>query len=48
MENNYTVYIHTNPVNQKRYIGMTKMLPEMRWKKGAGYIKNKEFYREIC
>lgn len=33
----YTVYIHTNIINQKVYIGITKQTPERRWQNGHGY-----------
>lgn len=35
--NIYTVYIHTNLVNGKKYVGITSCKPEVRWKKGYGY-----------
>lgn len=34
---NYCVYMHTNRVNGKRYIGITGQQPEKRWLNGAGY-----------
>ena len=42
----YSVYIHTNKINGKRYIGVTTMIPEKRWANGEGY-KNQFFYRAI-
>lgn len=33
----YTVYIHKNITNGKRYVGITSNLPKIRWKKGFGY-----------
>lgn len=42
----YTVYIHTAP-NNKRYVGITKKLPEKRWNGGRGYISQQLFYRAI-
>lgn len=42
----YSVYIHTNKINGKRYIGVTTMIPEKRWANGEGY-KNQYFYRAI-
>lgn len=35
-ENTYSVYMHTAP-NGKRYIGITKRDPEVRWKRGQNY-----------
>ncbi|MBR3672844.1 MAG: GIY-YIG nuclease family protein [Clostridia bacterium] len=45
-EHNYTVYMHICP-NGKKYIGITKQLPEKRWKKGDGYRTQKYFKRAI-
>ena len=45
-ENIYTVYMHTNKVNDKKYIGITKTNPKERWKNGLGY-KTQIFYRAI-
>ena len=45
----YTVYIHTNIHNNKKYIGITKRTPpEKRWGfNGYGYKNNEYFYRAI-
>lgn len=42
----YTVYMHTNIANGKRYIGITTQDTKKRWKYGNGY-KNQLFYRAI-
>lgn len=40
----YSVYCHTNKVNGKRYIGITKHKPEKRWANGYGYSNNRHFF----
>ena len=47
MDRQYKVYIHTNKINNKKYIGVTRQLPEQRWKNGKGYVRNEYFYRAI-
>ena len=44
---NYSVYMHVNKTNGKRYIGITSQVPSYRWKNGAGYKKQKRFYSAI-
>lgn len=44
---NYTVYKHTNKLNDKVYIGITFRQPEARWGNGNGYYSNKHFYNAI-
>lgn len=39
LTNNYCVYKHTNKLNGKVYIGITRQNPEKRWQKGAGYAR---------
>lgn len=41
------VYMHTNKINGKKYVGQTKMKPEERWKNGKGYKTCVLFYRAI-
>ncbi|MCR5503429.1 MAG: GIY-YIG nuclease family protein [Lachnospiraceae bacterium] len=36
-ESNWCVYIRTNKINGKKYIGISTN-PERRWKNGTGYI----------
>lgn len=36
-KDNYLVYIHTNKVNGKRYVGVTSQRPERRWQNGLRY-----------
>ena len=45
--NNYTVYMHTNLINDKKYIGITQQVPEMRWKNGKGYKPTSHFRKAI-
>lgn len=42
----YSVYMHTNKINNKKYVGMTKQNPESRWRHGSGY-KGMIFYNAI-
>ena len=43
---NYTVYMHITP-SRKKYIGITKLKPEDRWRNGRGYYGS-IFYRAVC
>lgn len=47
MKNNFTVYMHVNKHNGKRYIGITSDNPTKRWANGHGYRKNKHFHDAI-
>jgi group I intron endonuclease len=42
----YSVYLHKLP-NNKKYVGITKMEPKIRWRNGNGYKNNVLFYRAI-
>lgn len=42
----YCVYCHTNKINGKRYVGITKQKPNLRWRNGNGYI-GQIFYKAI-
>ena len=44
----YKVYIHTNKLNGKKYIGITRQEAEKRWLNGKGYIQSPKFYKAIC
>ena len=45
----YVVYVHTNLINNKKYVGITKQNPpELRWgKDGSGYGTNSYFASAI-
>lgn len=43
----WCLYIHTNKLNNKKYVGITSMLPERRWANGNGYRHNQHFYSAI-
>lgn len=45
-DGNYRVYLHTFPHGRK-YVGITSLKPEIRWKKGNGYIGNKRLINAI-
>lgn len=48
MDKKYCVYVHTNKVNGKKYVGMTSQIPERRWRSdGSGYKQNLYFSKEI-
>ena len=44
----YTVYCHTNKINNKKYIGITSQKVEERWRNGKGYSTQPKFYNAIC
>lgn len=41
---NYKVYVHVNKSNGKKYVGITKQIPEHRWQHGCGYKYNNNTY----
>ena len=43
----YVLYMHENKINGKKYIGITKQQPEVRWKGGSGYKQNPAFWNAI-
>lgn len=43
----YCVYLHTNKINGKKYVGQTCQIPEKRWKKGLGYKESVGFFNAI-
>ena len=43
----YSVYMHVNKTNGKRYIGITSQVPSRRWHNGLGYKAQKRFYSAI-
>ena len=47
IENDWCVYIHTNKINGKKYIGQTCRTPEERWNNGFGYISSTYFFSAI-
>lgn len=44
---NYTVYCHTNKINNKKYIGITRQNVQQRWRDGKGYQGQIKFYNAI-
>ena len=43
----WTVYVHINKINKKRYVGITSQKPEYRWNRGKGYKNNSYFVSAI-
>lgn len=48
MSKDYCVYVHTNKINGKKYVGQTCQAPERRWgKNGSGYTECPHFWNAI-
>lgn len=48
MDSYWSVYMHTNKANGKKYVGITSKDPKRRWgNNGSGYRKNQYFWRSI-
>lgn len=43
----FYVYMHVNKINNKKYIGITRRNPEVRWYNGKGYGHNQYFTNAI-
>ena len=43
----YTIYVHTNKITGKSYVGQTRQSPTLRWQKGLGYRTQPKFFRAI-
>ena len=43
----YTVYLHVNKINGKKYVGQTCQKVSDRWGNGSTYSNSKHFYRAI-
>lgn len=43
----YCVYVHTNKINGKKYVGQTCQKPEYRWNNGKNYEECAYFYHAI-
>lgn len=46
-DRDYCVYMHTNKINGKKYIGITCQKPSDRWSNGNGYKNNPHFWSAI-
>ena len=47
-DNVFSVYMHTNTINGKKYVGITSKEPTRRWKgNGSGYRNNEHFWNAI-
>lgn len=46
-DHRWSVYVHTNKTNGKKYVGITSQRPEDRWLGGYGYDRKLKFGRAI-
>lgn len=46
-DRNYCVYVHTNKINDKKYVGQTCREPKERWRNGFGYSESGHFFNAI-
>lgn len=44
---NYTVYMHVNKSNNKKYVGITSQRPKQRWRNNGEGYKKQIFWRAI-
>ena len=47
IKDNYSVYMHINKINNKKYVGITSRKPEVRWQNGTAYNRNPHFNAAI-
>lgn len=49
LSDTYCVYIHTNKINGKKYVGQTHYQdnPNLRWQNGKGYVQSTLFHNAI-
>lgn len=47
MNERYCVYLITNKITHKMYVGATSRDPLLRWNSGSGYEHNREFSKDI-
>lgn len=44
---NYCIYMHILTLDNRKYVGITRLKPSVRWAKGNGYSNNQYFYNTI-